>query len=143
MSRLDEIENKCGYKCCDCPYDDCLLDDVDGIEEELPVKEVVKAKKVPSKEKQREYRANFYRKYPNYHKEYYQKHKAQSTKSAREKYQNYSRANRRRCAKNNYDYITSMDIYDLAEFLSKYTGKKDSEIKAWLSRELIGGKLNG
>lgn len=148
MKTLDEYENKCGFKCSECPYEDCILDEEDGIEEELPIEEEekkpTKSQKyyAEHKEKCKELQREWHKKHPEKRKEYYEKHKKEQCDRVKNAYSKRVRGQRRRRAVTNYDYIQSMDVYDLAEWLSIRTGLSDKAFLMWLNEDLKEGKLS-
>lgn len=146
MDRLDEKVNNCGFRCCDCPYDDCVVDydlDEDPVTDDL-VERLTSCKIYyqENKEKMKANQKRFYESHPEKHHEYYERRKNKKIAQRKHAYTVQARAQRRRRAITNYDYITSMDDYEMAEFLSRFMGKKDADIRKWLLRDLKEGNLN-
>lgn len=140
MARLDEIVNSCGYACANCPYEDCIVDEGIADDEEELTEGQIRYQK--SKEKQKVWTKNFYEKHPEKKREYYQKYKQKILANQKHSYSKASRSAKRRWAKTNYDFIQSMDPYDLAEFLARISGKSDKAYLEYLERELKEGNLN-
>lgn len=133
MEFLDEKVEICGYRCVECPYDDCAV----TVEGKISVKARLELAKRHCMETDSEFRELYER----------QKAKEEETRRKREEYikkynEEKRRGARRGRATTNYGYVVSSDIVELAEIIHKLKDKSVDDILSWLDRDLVNGGLN-
>lgn len=147
MEILDEKVEICGFKCVNCPYTDCIIDDSGRVPDNLPIAEKLNLIKKHYEENHDKYMSKKYKGLTYDEKKKLEADKKEALRLKRLEYSKKYNAVRRRGARRhsattNYEYVVSSDILELTSIILSLKDKDETSLLEWLDRNLIDGGLN-